>query len=118
MKRFADLTAAQLALVGLVVLLVFGNCTQNVYRVLGPGTTTRQVAQLKRLNDSVSAQYEAAYRRPPGAPAPPIRQLYDDSAQAARRRLLSPAQFERLTKASRQSVLPLRYPRQPPRRYR
>lgn len=110
-------STARLALVGLAALLVFGNCAQNVYRVLGPGTTAQQVAQLKRLDDSVRIQYEAAYRRPPGAPGPTTQQVHD-SAQAARRRLLSPAQFRRLSGPPRQLLLPLRYPRRPPRGYR
>ncbi|QKG58020.1 hypothetical protein GKZ68_16175 [Hymenobacter sp. BRD128] len=117
MKRLGTPAATRLALLGLVALLVFGNCAQNVYRVLGPGTTPQQVAQLKRLNDSVSAQYQAAYRRPAGAAGPTSQQI-QDSAQAARRRLLSPTQFRRLQLARRPGMMPLRYPPRPPRGYR
>jgi hypothetical protein len=116
-KRLPTLSAAPLVLLGLAALLVFGNCSQNVYRVLGPGTTAQQVRQLKLLNDSVQVHYRAARLRPATAVGPTPEQIID-SAETARRRLLTPAQYERLTKSARQSILPLRYPRRPPRDYR
>ena len=53
MKGLPTISAARLALLGLAALLVFGNCSQNVYRVLGSGTTVAQVTRLRRLDDSV-----------------------------------------------------------------
>ncbi|MGI4870515.1 MAG: hypothetical protein ACRYFX_04975 [Janthinobacterium lividum] len=94
-------------LLALVALLVFGNCSKNIYRVLGPGTTSAQVTRLKRLNDSIYA-----------LPGPFTRQIYD-SATAARRRLLTPAQYQRYRNYTRLGkLLPLRYPPSPPRGYR
>jgi hypothetical protein len=116
-KRLPTFSSAPLVLLGLAALLVFGNCSQNVYQVLGPGTTARQVSQLKQLNDSVYAEYRAAQLRPATAVGPTPEQIFD-SAETARRRLLRPAQYERLTKATRQSILPLRYPRRLPKGYR
>jgi hypothetical protein len=112
MKRLLTCSPAQLLLLGLVALLLFGNCSQNVYRVLGPGTTAQQVRRLKRLDDSLVTAYQAAYRRPPNVPGPTPQQLAD-SANAARRRLLSPAQYQRYS--AKRTVLPFRYPRRPPR---
>jgi len=103
---------ARLLLLGLVALLLFGNCSQNVYRVLGPGTTAQQVRRLKQLNDSLAVAYQAAYRRPAKAPGPTFEELAD-SARAARRRLLSPAQYQRYS--AKRTVLPFRYPHRPPR---
>ena len=59
MKYLPTSFAARLALLGLAALLVFGNCGQNVYRVLGPGTTAGQVSQLRRLNDSLHTEFRA-----------------------------------------------------------
>ena len=39
-----------LLLLPLLAVLLFGNCSRNVYRLLGPGTTPTQVARLKELN--------------------------------------------------------------------
>jgi hypothetical protein len=117
MKGLFARTPAQLILLGLLTLLVFGNCSQNVYRVLGPGTTAHQVGQLKRLNDSVYTAYRAAQLRPATAWGPTPEQVFV-GADSARRRLLSPAQYERLAKATQQSILSLRYPRRPPQGYR
>jgi hypothetical protein len=110
MKCLLTGSPAQLLLLGLVALLLFGNCSQNVYRVLGPGTTAQQVSRLKQLNDSVHTAYEAAYRRPANVPGPTPQQIAD-SAAAARGRLLSPEQYRRL---STKTILPFRYPRRPP----
>jgi len=113
MNRLPNTSAARLALLGLAALLVFGNCSKNVYRVLGPGTTAQQVAQLKRLNDSVYARYREADRQPAGAASPTTQQIFD-SANVQRRRILTPAQYNRY----RYQLLPLRYPKRPPRGYR
>ncbi|MDO7885974.1 hypothetical protein [Hymenobacter cheonanensis] len=116
MKRLPKISAARLALLGLAALLVFGNCTQNVYRVLGPGVTVEQVSQLRRLDDSVHTKFQALRGLPAGEANRAAARIVD-SAHAAQCRLLSPAQYERL-RQSGQSVLPLRYPRRPPRGYR
>lgn len=113
MKSLPRLRPAHVLLLGLVALLLFGNCSQNVYRVLGPGTTPQQVSQLRELERTTRQAYREADKRPAGAPGPTGRQLAD-SAQAQRTRLLTPAQNSRY----RQHVFPLRYPRHPPRGYR
>lgn len=115
MKRLFGYLPVQLLLLGLVTLLLFGNCSQNVYRVLGPGTTAQQVRRLKQLNDSLVTAHQAAYRRPANVPGPTPQQLAD-SADAARRRLLSPAQYQRYS--AKRTILLYRYPRRPPRAMR
>ena len=117
MNRLPTISAARLALLGLAALLVFGNCSQNVYRVLGPGTTAQQVSQLRRLNDSVHTAFQTLRGLPPGDANRAGARIID-SAHAAQRQLLSPAQYERLRQSARQSILPLRYPQRPPRGYR
>lgn len=113
MKCLAHFAVARLALLGLAALLVFGNCSQNVYWALGPGVTVEQATQLRQLDRTFRQAYRAAVRRPAGTPGPTGRQLAD-SAEAQRRRILTPAQYQRY----RYQVLPLRYPRRPPRGYR
>lgn len=113
MKWLANGSPARLALTGLAALLVFGNCSQNVYRVLGPGVTVEQVNQLRQVDRAVGQAYREANRRPAGTPGPTGRQLAD-SAEAQRRRVLTPAQYRRLG----QHIFPLRYPRRPPLGYR
>ena len=100
----------QLLLLALVAMLLFGNCARNVYRLLGPGTTPAQVGQLKQLDTAASAAYRAASERPDSVAGPTPSQVFD-SADAARRRLLTPEQYRRY---NTRSVLPLRYPRRPP----
>jgi hypothetical protein len=117
MKGLSTISAARLVLLGLAALLVFGNCSQNVYRALGPGVTTQQANQLRRLNDSVHTAFQTLRGLPPGDANRAGARIID-SAHAAQRRLLSPAQYERLRQSARQSILPLRYPRRPPRGYR
>ncbi|UOQ98949.1 hypothetical protein MUN81_05515 [Hymenobacter sp. 5317J-9] len=101
-------------LLPLLAVLLFGNCAQNVYRVLGPGTTPAQVARLKQINEETSAAYRAAFDRPTGQPGPTPEQVID-SGRAAQQRLLTPEQYRRYK--TRYSPLPLRYPRRPPRHY-
>jgi len=113
MKSLLTCAPAQLLLLGLVALLLFGNCSQNVYRVLGPGTTPQQVSQLRALERTTRQAYREADQRPAGTPGPTGRQLAD-SAQAQRRRILTPAQNSRY----QQHIFPLRYPRRPPAGYR
>lgn len=113
MKRLANICSARLTLVGLAALLVFGNCSQNAYRVLGPGTTREQVNQLRQVDRAARQAYQEAVRRPAGTPGPTGRQLAD-SADAQQRRILTPAQYRRL----KQHIFPLRYPRRPPPGYR
>jgi hypothetical protein len=113
MKGLPTISAARLALLGLAALLVFGNCSQNVYRVLGPGTTVAQVTRLRRLDDSVQAEFQALRGLPAGETNYATTRLAD-SAAARRRRILTPAQYGRY----KYQILPLRYPRRPPRGYR
>lgn len=101
-----------LLLLPLLAVLLFGNCSQNVYRVLGPGTTPAQVAQLKHLNSKTSTDYQAALIRPDSVPGPTPQQIID-SARAAQQRLLSPEQYRRYR--YHRSALPLRYPKRAPR---
>ncbi|MBD2724395.1 hypothetical protein [Hymenobacter armeniacus] len=104
-----------LLLLPLLAVLLFGNCAQNVYRVLGPGTTPAQVAQLKQINEQTSSAYQAAFDRPSGQPGPTPRQVLD-SADAARHRLLTPGQYRRYRYTLRAN--PLRYPSRPPKGFR
>ena len=104
-----------LLLLPLLAVLLFGNCSQNVYRVLGPGTTPAQVARLKQLNSRTAADYEAALARPDSVPGPTPKQI-TDSARAAQQRILTPEQYRRYR--YERSVLPLRYPKHPPRGHR
>ena len=104
-----------LLLLPLLAVLLFGNCSQNVYRVLGAGTTPAQVARLRQLNTETYAAYHTASERPAGAAGPTSAQVVD-SSQAAQQRLLSSEQYRRYK--TRQLILPLRYPKRPPRRYR
>ena len=104
-----------LLLLALLVLLLFGNCARNVYRLLGPGTTPAQVAQLKQLDTDASSEYQAPVARLVGAPGPTPRQVLD-SAEVARRRLLTPEQYHRYRYTLRAG--PLRYPPRPPKRFR
>lgn len=101
-------------LLPLLAVLLFGNCSQNVYRVLGPGTTPAQVARLAELDSSAAAAYQATFTRPDSM-GPTARQILD-SATAARQRLLSPEQYRRYR--GRNFFRTLRYPSQPPRGYR
>lgn len=113
MNHLPTISAARLALLGLAALLVFGNCSQNVYRVLGPGTTVAQVNRLRRLDDSVHTEFLALHGLPSSEGNHTATRLAD-SAEAQRRRILTPAQYNRY----RYQILPLRYPRRPPRGYR
>jgi hypothetical protein len=103
-----------LLLLPLLAVLLFGNCSQNVYRVLGPGTTPAQVAQLQELDRNAVAAYRAALVRPDSVPGPTTEQVLD-SAVAARQRLLTPEQYRRYK--GRNFFRTLRYPSQPPRHY-
>lgn len=113
MNRLPTISTARLALLGLAALLVFGNCAQNVYRVLGPGTTVEQVNRLRHFDDSVQARYQTLRGLPAGEMNRAAARIHD-SAEVQRRRILTPAQDSRY----RYHVLPLRYPRRPPRGYR
>jgi len=113
MKGLPTISTARLALLGLAALLVFGNCSQSVYRVLGPGTTVAQVNRLRRFNDSVHTEFRALRGLPAGEANRATTRLAD-SANAQRQRLLTPAQYSRY----KYQILPLRYPRRPPRGYR
>ncbi|MBF9141820.1 hypothetical protein [Hymenobacter properus] len=104
-----------LLLLPLLAVLLFGNCSQNVYRVLGPGTTPAQVAQLKELDHNAETAYQATFTGPNSLPGPTARQILD-SATAARQRLLSPEQYRRYK--GRNFWRTLRYPKRPPRGYR
>ncbi|OGX90827.1 hypothetical protein [Hymenobacter coccineus] len=103
-----------LLLLPLLVVLLFGNCGRNVYDAVGPGATPAQITQLKKLSQETNAAYNAALKRPVGQPGPTPAQVID-SAKAARRRLLTPAQNQHYDRS--QSPLPFRYPRRPPKGY-
>jgi hypothetical protein len=98
----------------LVALWVFGSCTPNVYRVLGPGTTRAQVARLKQVDTKAAADYTAALQRRGNEPGPTPQQVLD-SAVAARQHLLTPEQHQRYRDYFYHSPLPLRYPKRAPR---
>ena len=105
-----------LLLLSLLVLLLFGNCARNVYRLLGPGTTPTQVAQLKQLDADALLEFQAAPAPPVGASGPTLRQRQVlDSADAARRRLLTPEQYRRYRYTLRSGI---RYPLHPPKSFR
>jgi hypothetical protein len=107
------MSTARLALLGLAALMVFGNCSHNVYRVLGPGTTVAQVTRLRHFDDSVHTAYQAL-RGLPASEASRAATRLADSATAQRQRILTPAQYRRY----KYQILRMRYPKRPPRGYR
>jgi hypothetical protein len=94
-----------------VALLLFSNCSKNIYYLLGPGTTPQQAASLQHFQQRADSIPTRALPPVPGQPT--ARQRYD-SIDDARRRLLRPAQYTRY----QQSILLPRYPRRPPKGHR
>jgi len=114
MKRLAVSILPKGLLLALVVLLLFGNCTKNVYYLLGPGTTPQQVARLQQLQQRADSLYHLPLQKLPPVPGHPTARQLLDSIDAARRRLLTPAQYTRY----HYTILRPRFPRRPPKGYR